>query len=323
MTINFHKNHQLLFYSVFFGFVLMTLIIAVGPAISLQNNTVPLPNSKPMTEQELRGLKIYISEGCLYCHTQQVRPIPQDKIFGRPSSPSDFVQLKPLDIWTMTPGVLGSERTGPDLSNIGNKQPSTVWQLMHLYNPRSIEKFSIMQSFPWLFMIKENPDINDLVVPVPNEYAPHTGKVVATQEANDLVAYLLSLKQIPIEDANEIMEEKTLLKNVNNNGAQLYNSICASCHQSNGQGVEQAFPPLKGDPVVTATDPTEHIKIVLFGSKGKVINGKTYSSEMPAWENQLSNDEAAAIINHERKSWGNNAPTVTVEDIAKIRKEGK
>ncbi|MEJ2635441.1 MAG: cytochrome c [Calditrichia bacterium] len=106
-------------------------------------------------------------------------------------------------------------------------------------------------------------------------------------------------------------------------GAQLYRTSCASCHQNNGQGIPNTFPPLAGDPVVTAKDPTEQIRTVLFGKQGTTINGVTYSAQMPAWADQLSNKEIAAVINHERTSWGNNAPTVTPAQVAKIRKEGK
>ena len=52
------------------------------------------------------------------------------------------------------PAVLGSERTGPDLSNVGARQASEVWQYLHLYNPRSVVEGSIMPAFPWLFDVK-------------------------------------------------------------------------------------------------------------------------------------------------------------------------
>jgi len=105
-------------------------------------------------------------------------------------------------------------------------------------------------------------------------------------------------------------------------GAELYRTSCASCHQTNGQGVPGVFPPLAGDPVVTAPDPSDNIKIVLFGAKGTPIKGVTYQTQMPAWADQFSDEEAAAVINHERTSWGNNAPVVTSEEVAKIRSEG-
>ncbi len=106
-------------------------------------------------------------------------------------------------------------------------------------------------------------------------------------------------------------------------GADLYRTSCASCHQINGQGTPNIFPPLAGDPVVIDRDPTAHIRIVLFGSRGTTIKGLAYQAQMPAWADQLSDEEAAAVINHERTSWGNNAPPVTPEGVAKVRSRGK
>ncbi len=105
-------------------------------------------------------------------------------------------------------------------------------------------------------------------------------------------------------------------------GARLYRTSCASCHQSNGQGLPNTFPPLAGDPVVTDQDPTRHIEIVLYGLQGKTIDGVSYQTNMPAWRKQLSNEEVAAVINHERTSWGNDAPTVTAADVAEVRADG-
>jgi mono/diheme cytochrome c family protein len=106
-------------------------------------------------------------------------------------------------------------------------------------------------------------------------------------------------------------------------GADLYRTSCASCHQNNGRGVPRLFPPLAGDPVVTADDPAWHIETVLFGKKGGAINRIRYQAEMPAWAEQLSDEEVAAVINHERTSWGNKAPTTTAEAVATIRRRGK
>lgn len=61
------------------------------------------------------------------------------------------------------------------------------------------------------------------------------------------------------------------------------------------------------------------IKIVLFGLEGKEINGIKYTTPMPAWADQLYDEEVAAVINHERSSWGNNAKLISVEQVNKIR----
>ncbi len=335
MKLTFHENHRLLFGVVFFGFIALTVIVAVAPAIWVQDNNPPLPGSKALTAQEQRGLDIYVAEGCLYCHTQQVRPLPLDKPYGRPSAPADYARLHMQDLWRMAPEMLGTERTGPDLSNVAARQSSKTWNYLHLYNPRSVVKASVMQAYPWLFTIKETPRPQDVVVPVPKAYAPHHGKVVATQEAKDLVAYLLTLKQLPIPGSTPAGTSSQAAPSTQAasatggttspeaaQGASLYGSRCASCHGQDGGGTPGVFPPLKGDPVVTAKDPSRHIQVVLFGLEHKAIKGVPYAAEMPA-HSDLSDAQIAALVNHERTSWGNQAPTVTPQDVAKIRKQGK
>lgn len=101
-------------------------------------------------------------------------------------------------------------------------------------------------------------------------------------------------------------------------GEQLYAANCASCHGAAGAGVPGTFPPLAGDPVVTARNPHEHIAIVLHGLSGRVIKGTRYASQMPAFA-QLSNEDLAAIVDHERTSWGNTAPIITPDEVKRAR----
>ncbi|MCH2450360.1 MAG: c-type cytochrome [Gracilimonas sp.] len=107
-----------------------------------------------------------------------------------------------------------------------------------------------------------------------------------------------------------------------NIGATLYRTSCSSCHQANGEGLKGVFPPLAGDPVVKDEDPSRHIEIILFGMQGEAINGVEYSAAMPPFSQQLSDEEVAAIINHERISWGNDAPTVTSDQVQEVRTQG-
>jgi mono/diheme cytochrome c family protein len=102
-------------------------------------------------------------------------------------------------------------------------------------------------------------------------------------------------------------------------GAGLYRTTCANCHQANGEGVPGGYPPLVGDPVVTAPNPEQHIEVTLFGLAGRVINGVRYSAQMPTWAGQLSDTEIAVVINHERTNWGNSAPMITPGDVARVR----
>lgn len=101
--------------------------------------------------------------------------------------------------------------------------------------------------------------------------------------------------------------------------AQLYTNVCAACHQANGTGLPGAFPPLVKNPAVLAADPTEHIRAILHGVSGKVIDGVSYPSPMPPFAAQLRDADVADIVNHERSSWGNQAKQVTAEQVKALR----
>ena len=101
-------------------------------------------------------------------------------------------------------------------------------------------------------------------------------------------------------------------------GPQLSDTNCSSCHGAAGAGTPGVFPSLAHDPVVTASDPAAHIKTVLNGLHAKTINGTTYAAQMPAFS-QLSDEDIAAIVDHERTSWGNNAPIVTPGAVRRAR----
>src|SRR6266481_2656140 len=136
----------------------LALLMGVLPGIEL-SRTPAGPGVEPLTPLQAEGRDVYVANGCGYCHTQQVRPLPQDKIFGRPSAPGDFA--------FQTPELLGSERTGPDLTNAGVRQPSTVWQFIHLYNPRAVVPESIMPGFDWMFKVVEQAPAGTAPVPLP------------------------------------------------------------------------------------------------------------------------------------------------------------
>jgi cytochrome c oxidase cbb3-type subunit 2 len=167
---------------------LATATLVVIPYLQL-SDLKPAAGLKPYTAAELRGRDQYIKNGCLYCHSQQPRDKAQapDALrgWGRASVAADYYYDKPH--------LLGTMRTGPDLFNIGARQPSADWQLGHLYQPRAYVKGSIMPSFPYLFDTKAAAEPGDRVVNLPPGYAPPGQVVVAKPEVQDMVTYLLGL----------------------------------------------------------------------------------------------------------------------------------
>ena len=158
----------------------------------------PPPELHPYTERQLAGREVYIANGCVYCHSQQVRDPTftndVDRGWGaRATVPADYVYDRPH--------LLGTMRTGPDLINVGQRLPDVDWHLIHLYDPRSLVAWSIMPAYPYLFERKTPGEVQpgDRVVRIPGPRAPQGVTIVAKPEAIALADYLISLKrQYPV-----------------------------------------------------------------------------------------------------------------------------
>lgn len=131
-----------------------------------------------------------------------------DKIWsGRPGIAADYAAITRTDFWRNTATLMGTERTGPDLTNIGTRQPSIAWNLLLLYQPRAVVEKSITPAYPWLFEIREELGKNEVEVIVPDEFRKGVhGKIVATKEALHLIAYLQSLKQASLPERETAIE---------------------------------------------------------------------------------------------------------------------
>jgi cytochrome c oxidase cbb3-type subunit II len=324
--MNVFNDHKKLYPIAGILFLFLTIMVVIMPALDNQRNNAPFPGSKTLTDFEKAGKLVYISEGCVGCHSQQVRNVDMDKVFGnRPGMAADYANIGRTSIWQNTATLMGTERTGPDLTDVGNRQPSKDWNLMHLFNPRVVVKQSIMPSYKWLFEIKENPSKEDVVVAIPPQFLDRAvGKVVAKKEALQLVAYIQSLKQIPLP--TDVKPNEFLYKTIPSpkattastnvaDGKALYTANCQSCHQENGEGLKGAFPPLKGSSVVTGDNLELYVDIIMNGYDARADYGVMagVGTNMNFTEN-----EVAAIINYERSSWGNAGKKVSPEEIKKI-----
>ena len=104
----------------------------------------------------------------------------------------------------------------------------------------------------------------------------------------------------------------------NGDGARVYATVCAACHQAQGQGLAGVFPPLAGSEWVTGSA-ERLVKVVLHGLTGPVqVAGEEYSGMMPPW-GSLSDAEVAAVSTYVRNTWGNQAPAVSAQEVARIR----
>ncbi len=129
----------------------------------------------------------------------------------------------------------------------------------------------------------------------------------------DLKAMAEYLKSIPPE--SRLRTGRKAVDPTRARGAALYMDNCGGCHQALGRGLPGVFPPLAGNGVVVASDPANILKVVDAGipARGGFI-------PMPAFKDQLTDQQVADIANYIRTSWGNAAqPNVTPAMVANMR----
>jgi mono/diheme cytochrome c family protein len=107
-------------------------------------------------------------------------------------------------------------------------------------------------------------------------------------------------------------------------GKRVFTQNCVICHQATGLGIPGQFPPLVDSEWVLGGDwhgDNHLVSILLKGLQGPVeVKGVTYNNAMPTWA-QLTDEQIAAVLTYIRSEWGNNAPPISIEYVAKIRAE--
>lgn len=106
----------------------------------------------------------------------------------------------------------------------------------------------------------------------------------------------------------------------NTAGAEVYRNYCRTCHQQDGTGIGDVFPPLAGSDFLKDKDRT--IDAVVNGLQGTVsVNGKEYDGVMPPLLSVYDNEQAAAVINYVVRKFGDGSWKATTADVQRIRKE--
>ena len=121
------------------------------------------------------------------------------------------------------------------------------------------------------------------------------------------------------KDKNKVSDfsEKTLSEKIVA-GKQIYIKTCLMCHQANGAGIANAFPPLAKSDYLNA-DVNRAISTVLYGKTGNiVVNGSKYNSVMTP--QNLTDEEVANVLTYVYNSWGNNKTNVKVSLIKEVKK---
>jgi cytochrome c oxidase cbb3-type subunit 2 len=221
----------------------------------------------PQLSQIERGRQVYISEGCINCHSQYVRPNSPDVLMWGPVEPLQELRRE-------QPPLIGNRRQGPDLAQVGGRR-SLLWLKLHFVNPPEVSGNSIMPSYAFLFH---------------------------DRRGDDLVSYLESLHgsalpQHRSEEENWLPSSVAMATANASDGQRLFHRYCATCHDAGGQtrwadGFKRRPPDLTAGPYLhlsfsgdLAEQRNRLARIVKFGIQG---------SDMPGHE-YLANSEIASI----------------------------
>ncbi len=161
-------------------------------------------NAVPQLTQVERGRQVYISEGCIHCHSQYVRPNSPDVLMWGPVESIEDVRKE-------NPPLIGNRRQGPDLSEVGARR-SALWLKAHFYNPAEVSGSSIMPSYGFLFGDERG---DDLVAYLESLHAGDTARHIAKER-------LWQPSPAALEKANAA------------EGERLYQRDCANCHSADG-----------------------------------------------------------------------------------------
>ena len=127
------------------------------------------------------------------------------------------------------------------------------------------------------------------------------------------------IQQMPEEDTKvEVASSNKTLAMKMESGKQIYTQTCFACHQGEGQGIPNAFPPLAKSDYLNA-NVNRSIEIVLKGKSGEItVNGEKYNSVMT--RQAISNDEIADVLTYVYNSWGNNKTNVTKSQVESVKR---
>jgi len=245
------------------AFLFLGFAITITVAAPLMDKELyqPSPQAKPLDALASKGREIYAREGCWYCHTQTVRTIANDKKWGpRASQPGDYAYSNPA--------LLGSERTGPDLTYVGDRWPDENWQIKHLQDPRALNPDSVMPSFAhlpqadlqalahYLVSLKDNtaPDLQKRADQSTEADIPDVYKKAVNPFAGDTAA-------IAAGDA-------------------IFHKSCWSCHGATAEGNGPAASALKPPPANLRKSALTRSEQFLFW----IVSEGSKSTAMPAWK---------------------------------------
>ncbi len=155
----------------------------------------------------------------------------------------------------------------------------------------------------------------------------HAGKLMAEVVVNstskmsdaDVRAIAVYLKDLPAGAPEPVVVPPSPAQMAD--GERIYIGACIACHEANGSGAPRIYPPLPGNANLQSADPSSTLRIILDGAQTVTTPRAPNTGSMPAYYRKLTDQEIADVATYIRNAWGNAAPAVTPDQVAKARRE--
>jgi cytochrome c oxidase cbb3-type subunit 2 len=244
------------------------------------------------TALEEEGRRIYIANGCTYCHTQFIRAVDWGLGAERVARAGDYIREQPH--------LLGSERTGPDLSQEGGEHPDD-WHMAHYTNPRFTRPESLMPAFEYLgkeqiralIAYKQSLGFKNADLRVARQREWKKKAIEAYESGPDRNAAWLH-EHVP-EAWRKLPNPYPTTRAGLERGHKVYQSFCLGCHGPIGDGMGSAQPYLYPPP----------LNFTLLKDRGvsggilyyQIMNGIT-GTAMPYFKRELESEKIWDVGNY-------------------------
>lgn len=268
----------------------------------------PSASAVPYSKLELEGRQLYVQNGCVYCHSQDTRPMDWDIGSGDAAEPGDYAYD--------SPHLVGSERNGPDLFREGGYHTDD-WHWAHFEDPRFTRPQSFMPSFKYI----KGQQRRALIAYIQCLGGRTSRERAAEQDRLQvkMIAYYGKGVAENVAYLNSTMPKQWLtMPNPEpitagsiDRGHTLYLAYCAGCHGPAGDGRGQAKPYLDPPPMdFTLLQASGASPSTTFNGKSNHVsplnNGIIYyavlngipGSAMPAFKGQLESEKIWDVGNY-------------------------
>jgi nitrite reductase (NO-forming) len=168
-----------------------------------------------------------------------------------------------------------------------------------------------------LFRAFNQGAVGTLDVKGPEDLLVYSGKQQESASAKPVAQAPAKDEPQPVAATNRLTRDEQIAA-----GKTVFGGTCIACHQATGMGLPGSIPPLAGSDFLVKNEKDRIIGTVLTGLTGQVkVNGNVFNSVMPPWSH-LSDDDIANVLTYIFNSWGNQQGTVSVSDVARIRRSG-